>query len=278
MSGAPAGGQLAGWEQKYRADADADRRANLPGFSQAVVDRYNQGRSELGAVADVLSKPQLQIGQTATATAAQDSAYNYPITNRRVEQAFVPFIKFASGTNTLNSDFTDVLGPRMALAFRLLQYGAPAVAVGYRGWDTHSGEKTALAQQATSLGRAISALFFLLSAMKGDVAKRKLDEVLVVVVSDYARDGVRTDTGFNDQGGSDHLGTAACRYQVLPVLGAGVKGGRILGGLGYDDHNTTLVASGKIYSTASLCATMIDALGIDSRAFINADPIAELFT
>ena len=55
-----------------------------------------------------------------------------------------------------------------------------------------------------------------------------------------------------------------------------MRGGRIVGGV---TPNAKLAPIGKVFASAALGATMLNALGIDHRPFsIDADPIDELFS
>ncbi len=264
----PGQGAIDGWELNLRRSLDDGLKARLPTFQAHAVDLVAAGREHTKAVQELLLRPQLRFKSAEFATAAFETAHNVPLSNRRLEQAFLPFIRFSSGGATTSSNFDDPLGARMAMAIRMLQYGAPAVAVGFAGWDLHRDEDKLMHTVSRPLGRALAGLLFVLEGMK------RLDEVLVLVVSEWARDGVREDTGFNEHGGSDHRGGPSSRYQILPVFGAGVKGGRVIGGM---EHANDLTPLGDVYSSASLAATMLHALGLDSRAHIDADPIEALW-
>jgi hypothetical protein len=268
-------GAMEGWELDLNRALDGSIKNRLPTFSAQPIDQVAGSREQLKAVQEVLARPQLRFNSPDNATAAFGNSNGVPLSNRRLEQAFLPFIRFQSGGLTTSSNFNDPLGAKMAMAVRLLQYGSPAVAVGYSGFDLHRDENRLMHTVSRPLGRAMSALLFVLGGMPGAEAKRLLDEVLVVVVSEWGRDGVLATTGYNDLGGSDHRGTASSRMQIWPVFGAGVKGGRVIGGFAPRDD---LAPTGKVYSSASMSATMLSALGIDSKAYIDADPNDELFS
>ena len=273
--GQPLQGAMESWELGLNRSLDSALKSRLPAFLGSPIDQVAGSREQLKAVQEVLARPQLRFDSPDNATAAFGNSNGVPLSNRRLEQAFLPFVRFQSGGLTTSSNFNDPLGAKMAMAVRLLQYGSPAVAVGYSGFDLHRDEDKLMHTVSRPLGRAMSALLFVLGGMAGVEAKRLLDEVLIVVVSEQARDHVNKDTGYNDSGGSDHRGTASSRYQILPVFGAGVKGGRVIGGFAPSDD---LTPTGKTFSSASLSATMLSSLGIDSRSYIDADPIEELFS
>ena len=267
-------GAVDAWELDFHRAVDGDLKNKLPRALSPQIDRVIGGREQLKAVQEVLARPELRLNTVENQAASKGTAYGVPLSNRRIEQAFLSFIRFPSGGNTLSSNFNDPLGAKLALAVRLLQFGSPAVAVGMSGFDLHRDENKLLHTVSRPLGRGLAGLLFVLGGMAGVEAKRFLDEVLIVVVSEWGRDGVRDDTGYNDQGGSDHRGGPSCRQQILPIFGAGVKGGRVIGGF---SPTVDLRPTGKIFSTASLSATLVSALGVDSRAFIDADPIEEVF-
>lgn len=271
----PTLGKISDWELQFQKEAAASLRGSTPTILGQPIDAVGQGFNELERVRSVLALPQLQFRASANANAFYETSNGLNLTNKRIEQALLPFKQFPTGGNTANSDFDDPLGVKAALALRLLQYGSPAVAIGLGGFDLHKDEKTKLFRLTRPLGRVLSALTYMLAGMKGVNAARRLDEVLIMVVSDWGRDNVRAETGFNEFNGSDHRGSNASRFQILPVLGAGVRGGRIVGGVSADAN---LAPTGKVFASASLAATMLRSLGIDHRTYVDADPIDELFT
>jgi hypothetical protein len=163
-------------------------------------------------------------------------------------------------------------GGPTALGVRLLQSGAPVVAVGVGGWDLHSGEETTLPRLAGSLGSTIAALYFLFSQLQDDSAPGRTwwDTTLIVFTSEFGRDNT-ADTidapptiGFNRVDGSDHHGTPPCRFQALPIMGGGVPGGRMIGGT---DEQVNPID--RPFASASLLATMAQAMGVDADAYFD---------
>ena len=61
---------------------------------------------------------------------------------------------------------------------------------------------------------------------------------------------------------------------MLPIFGAGIKGGRVIGGY---DKSAALTPTGPTFSSAQLAATMLHALGVDFRTYVAADPIDQVF-
>lgn len=271
----PGKGALGTWESTFQTKLDARQEGLAATFLGHPIAEVAHGRAQLELVRQRLVTPQFQFGQSTNANAAYQTSHGFDLTNLRLEQAFLPFKQYPTGGNTPNSDYSDPLGAKMALAVRALQYGSPAVAVGYNGWNLHKNEKTGIQAVSVPLGRAIASLIYILSGMAGTVAKRKIDEVMVVVVSECARDNVLPDTGFNDQNGSDYRGTNPSRFQSLPIFGAGIAGGKVYGGL---SASPDLSPVGKVYSSAQLGATMLGALGVDNTPFFTASTIDEIFT
>jgi hypothetical protein len=168
-------------------------------------------------------------------------------------------------------------GGPTALGVRLLQSGAPVVAVGVGGWDLHSGEATTLPRLAGSLGNTMAALHFLFSQLEDDSAPGRTwwDTTLVVFTSEFCRDnttGTPPTIGFNRVDGSDHHGTAPCRFQALPIMGAGVPGGRMIGGT---DEQVNPID--RPFASASLLATMTEAMGVDSDAYFDYPPLPQVW-
>ncbi len=171
-------------------------------------------------------------------------------------------------------------GGPTALGVRLLQLGAPVVSVGVGGWDFHSDEDRGLPPLAASLGRALSALYFVLPRMAdpGVPGKTYWDTTLIVVTSEFGRDNT-SDTpdggltiGYNRGNGSDHHGTNACRYQALPVMGGVIPGGRML--VGTDDQVKPM---GRPQVSQSLLATLMQAIGVDPVKYFAAPTLPEIY-
>jgi hypothetical protein len=199
-----------------------------------------------------------------------------PLTNAMLTEAFgVPGGAAQAGLVT-----DPFYGGPTALAVRLLQLGAPVVAVGSASWDFHSNEDTGLPPLAASLGRAISALRLVLGRLADPAAPGRTfwDSALLVVTSEFGRDntadtdGGGLQVGFNRGDGSDHHGTNACRYQALPILGGGIPGGRLLAGT--DDKVSPMA---QPIPSQSLLATLLFAVGIDPKPHFAAPPLPEIF-
>src|SRR5262249_22155068 len=146
-----------------------------------------------------------------------------PLSNAMLGEPFGVFV----GTPPTGSKVDTMWGGPTALGVRLLQLGAPVVAVGVGGWDFHSDELKNLPPLAASLGRALSALYFVLSRMADPAVPGKTfwDTTIVVVTSEFGRDNTSNTEdggltiGFNRGDGSDHHGTNPNRNQALPIMG-----------------------------------------------------------
>ncbi|MFT5683624.1 MAG: hypothetical protein ACI8RZ_004556 [Myxococcota bacterium] len=138
------------------------------------------------------------------------------------------------------------------------------------GWDSHSG----IDQQ----GAHFEVLFDDLAGILADLSQRTgsqggslLDEVTVVVLSEMGRA-----PQLNVTGGKDHW-----TYTSAMLIGAGVSGGRIIGG--YDDQllgrpvdlrSGSVTDSGTGLTAANLGATLLAMADIDPAEFTEAEPIA----
>jgi hypothetical protein len=168
-------------------------------------------------------------------------------------------------------------GLETAFALRMMQLGVPAASVMRYLYDTHSDEKTTLPIDGGDLGRQIAGLHFLMKRMRDSDGELLWDRTIVIVMSEFSRDNVNPDTGFNTGNGSDHQGAPASRNQIWPIFGGPIaKKGKRIGRL--DPETLSPVGSGRIYSIRSVHATLLAALGIDSTIHFSDAPIVELFT
>ena len=108
------------------------------------------------------------------------------------------------------------LGKRLAQVARLIKadIGLEVVEVDYGSWDTHQNQGSALNDGGGSYGRLVGGLADALAAFTQDIESR-LDDVLVVTLSDFGRTAAENGTG-----GTDH-GWANCMLAIGgPVLAA----------------------------------------------------------
>ncbi len=158
------------------------------------------------------------------------------------------------GDRTLDGDARS-----FALALRLLQFGAPAVCMSMGGFDTHDTEIQRAPKLYSRYARFVAGVHFALARMPDPMGGMMLDSTLVVLTSEFGRNGTPP-TGWNAGGGSDHGGDAGWRNQAHVVFGAGVVAKRLHD---TDDNN---VAMGRAASTHRMLATMAAAVGVDQGA------------
>jgi hypothetical protein len=200
-----------------------------------------------------------------------------PLSNAMIAELFgLPVNGQTSSTDRFDAHW----GGPTALAVRLLQNGAPAVAVGVGGWDLHAREDRLLPRLAGSLGHTMAALYFLLSQLQDESVPGRTwwDTTLVVFTSEFCRDNT-ADTGdggqtigFNRESGSDHHGTRPSRYQSLPIMGGGTPGGRLL--MRTDEQLNPI---GWPIASASLLATMLLAMGVDADAYFSYPALTQVW-
>ncbi len=145
---------------------------------------------------------------------------------------------------------------QVAVALRLLQFGAPAACVSIGGFDTHDLEDERAPRLFSRLARFLAGIHFTLANVPDPRGGMLLDHTLVVTTSEFGRNGFAPD-GFNAGRGSDHGGDPGWRYQAHVVFGAGVVPKRLHD---TDDQNRPL---DRPASTQRLLATLAAATGID---------------
>lgn len=145
---------------------------------------------------------------------------------------------------------------QVALALRLLQFGAPAACVSIGGFDTHDHEDERAPVLFSRLARFLAGIHFTLAHIPDPMGGMMLDSTLVITTSEFGRNGFEPD-GFNAGLGSDHGGDPGWRYQAHVVFGAGVVPKRVHD---TDDRNRPL---DRPASTQRLLATVAAATGID---------------
>ncbi|HEU5056028.1 MAG TPA: DUF1501 domain-containing protein, partial [Kofleriaceae bacterium] len=147
-----------------------------------------------------------------------------------------------------------------ALAVRLLQLGSPAVTLEIADFDLHSGERTDGPALYSFLGRLWASLGWLLARIPDPAGGTMLDSTLVVTTSDFGRDPAAP-RGFNGGEGSDHGADPGCYYLAHALMGAGVRGGQLVGGVSTDDYDAR--REPLQIAPTRLLATVLHALGID---------------
>ena len=206
-------------------DRIADRRGLLSGFDRArrIVD--------LRGSAAALDQFSAQALEMVTGDAAR-RAFNI--------QAEKPEVRERYGRN--------LLGQRMLLARRLVEYGVTFVTVGTIGWDHHGDLWNDMRRFVPAFDQAVTALV-------EDLHERGLAErVLVVAMGEFGRTPrISTINGLPP--GRDHWGDVS---SVL-MAGGGRRGGQIVGAS--DQHGAFPTAAP--YRMECVLAHMYRHLGID---------------
>lgn len=248
-----------------RPNALLGRVANFLGAKQAGI-----------TYGGVLAHPALRLSYAPTEALGLTTT-GQPLTSAMLMEPFG--VPPATGPLPMGYVSDTMWGPATALGVRLLQLGAPIVAVGVGGWDFHSDELKGLPPLAASLGRALSALWFVLSRMADDTTPGKSywDTTLIAVTSEFGRDNTSATAddgftiGFNRGDGSDHHGTQPSRYQSLPFMGGVIAGGQLIAPTDAQCNPTAMPVA-----SPSLLATMMGSLGIDPTPYFSAPMIMGL--
>jgi hypothetical protein len=247
--------------------ADKDAPPARPGFPQVVrgdpflphsvlgadltIDRLNTRRHLLEQVDDQLRR--LEAGQSVdTYDRTQQRAFSL-LTASRVRRAF----DLTKEEPRLLERYGGTLfGNSTLIARRLVEAGVrfvnvtwdlfwDRVQIDYDAWDTHTRNFPILRENK------LPNLDLTYSALMEDLSGRGLlDETLVVLMSEMGRT-----PRVNGNGGRDHW--TYC-YSVL-LAGAGIRGGTVYG---TSDAQAAFVKD-KPVSTADICATIYNCLGID---------------
>lgn len=198
----------------------------------------------------------------------------------------------ASGAGVTNAQLLEVLGNHnlseigdpqpslswgadIALALRCFAFGAPMVSVLRDVFDMHDIERDAYAPRTQDLVRQLAGLSFLLKRMPHPEGGTYFDHTLVVTMSEFSRNNTFETTGFNSGNGSDHVGQGAdpARNMAIAMMGGVVtRGGDLIGGT--DDD---MKATGAVFSTADVLATVLDAVGVDPTPHMPGTAIDEVF-
>jgi uncharacterized protein (DUF1501 family) len=134
------------------------------------------------------------------------------------------------------------------------------------GWDTHEDNDDQQSPLWEGLFDGLSELMILLDGTPGKTAPSLADETMVIVLSEMGRT-----PQLNAADGKDHW-----PYTSVLMVGAGVAGGRVIGG--FDDFyfghlvdfgSGEKSSSGKVISSEVIGATLLTAAGIDPAAFVS---------
>lgn len=172
-------------------------------------------------------------------------------------------------------DFTRDLMVQADLALEGLETGlCHAVQIELGGWDTHTGN-AGQTQLNEAFYAGLEYLIDELSARPGETAgSRMIDETVVVALSEMGRT-----PKLNDAAGKDHWPVTSAI-----VIGAGVDGGRTVGGssdrlgaIGVDLATGAVVEGGTQLAGANLAAGLLALVGVDPGRYLpQAEPLHAL--
>ena len=165
-----------------------------------------------------------------------------------------------SGASLGERAYTVDLEVQIPLAMRAFSEGLSRTALIQSGytWDTHQDNRP----QAMYHEGLFGSLDRLCDAL---VESGRMDDTMVVVMSEMGRT-----PKLNDTMGKDHWPVTSCMF-----VGAGVAGGRVLGGttdeLGAQSLNLetgAVDANGKQLQTSNLVAGILEAVGVDPAPYL----------
>jgi uncharacterized protein (DUF1501 family) len=137
-------------------------------------------------------------------------------------------------------------GQQCLLARRLVESGVPWVTIHWGGWDHHFNIFKDMKEMLPTLDQAYAALL-------RDLKQRGLlENTLVVLLGEFGRT-----PKINSGPGRDHWGPA----MAIPIAGAGVQGGTVLGATEPDGS----VPAERPLSPQDLACTIYQKMGIDFR-------------
>lgn len=271
------GGDDPSWVKQLESRLDGGLTTRRPNALIGRISSFLTAKQSGITYGGVLAHPALRLSYAPTEALGMTTS-GQPLTSQMLMEPFG--VAPAVGQPPAGYVVDNMWGPPTALGIRLLQLGAPVVAVGVGGWDFHSDELKGLPPLAASLGRALSALYFVLSRMadERDPGRSYWDNTVIAVTSEFCRDNTSATAddgftiGFNRGDGSDHHGTQPSRYQSLPFMGGPIAGGRVIAPTDAQCNPT-----GQPVASPSLLATMMGSIGVDPSAYFAAPMMMELF-
>ncbi len=254
----------AGWSRDdvMRERFDSARVSSRAGLGKQLAENLAIHRRGARTVGERLSRPDFAVGDLDGAGAASLGTVNLAgndvaLTNAMLQQIFTRCLGPGDPDSKAYRDYA----LDAALAVRMLQIDSPAVVLEVGNFDFHSGERTMASELYSFLGRLWATLSWLLARVPDPSGEGSLlDRTLVLTMSDFGRDQMGP-TGWNSGDGSDHGSDHACSYLSHAIMGAGVRGGRLVGGVRTDTYD----ASGEAVQLAppQLLVTTLHALGLD---------------
>jgi hypothetical protein len=246
--GVPKPSYVAAFEQQMDTRLSASRAARHRG----MVDGLRDAKLQAEQFRPIFTDPLLDVMGMPDETA-------HGMTNAELLAAFG------------DSDF----GRDAALALRFLRFGTPAVVIGNDGWDFHSDELSEFPAHGKQLGRVLAGLVYALKHLDHPDGGSYWDHTLVCISSEFSRDNTEV-SGFNSGNGSDHNGNAPSRFQAIPFFGGTVgQGGKLIG---RTDPTTMEPLEGEpVFSSISVLATCLDAIGIDPEPHFPSPALEEIY-
>lgn len=170
-------------------------------------------------------------------------------------------VEFAGGADIVSQAAVavDVLARGVARCVSLDSGGSSLV------WDTHAENDPIQGSLFEELFNGLAQLMQMLALTPGEVAPTLLEETTVVVYSEMGRTAQ-----LNTADGKDHW-----PYTSVLLAGAGVSGGRAIGGLDSNFYGQALdpvtgevSAGGLVPDVESLGATLLELAGVDPMEFV----------
>lgn len=286
-------------DDAMRARIDDRRVSRRAGFGKSLAELFALHRRSARTFGKQLAEPWLAVGPATgygpASTAAHGevrlpSGVTRPLGNDMLYELCVralgpdpadPAATRPMPQPTLHAQHDAVVNT--ALAIRLLQFGSPAVVVEIGTFDLHSGEVDTGPVLYRFLGRLWATVGWLLGRMvEPGGSGSMLDRTLCATMSDFGRDPGLGATGFNGGDGTDHGSDPTCYYLAHAVMGAGVTGGRMVGGVSPASFDASR-DPGRV-GPRRLLAGLLAALGIDHRDprwgfedVTDTDPLGDLW-
>lgn len=254
----------AGWsrDELMRERFDRARVASRRGLGLQLTENVTIHRRAARTVGARLARPDFAVGDldgsgTAALGTVDLAGAGVPLTNAMLHQLFTRCL----GPGDIDSKAYRDYALDAALAVRMLQIDSPAVVLEVGNFDFHSGERTMASELYSFLGRLWATLWWLLARVPDPSGEGSLlDRTLVLTMSDFGRDQMGP-TGWNSGEGSDHGSDYACSYLAHAIMGAGVRGGRLVAGVRTDTYDGRDAA--VQIAPPQLLATTLHALGLD---------------
>ncbi len=253
-----------GWKMDARATLDQQFKSTRSRAFRSRLDNFLVSKKNAAIFADMLKDPLLSVLSAPTAT---DAGF----TNAELLEILGPDM-------ALDARGAQSWGPDVALALRFFSKGSPIAVVTRDQHDLHDDEQGLYATRMKDLVRQLAGLHFVLKTMPHPAGGVYWDHTIVSVVSEFSRNNTMVD-GYNSGKGSDHVpqNPGPQRNQALPIMGGPIAAskGKLLGAT--DDQ---INATGTVFSSRSLLATWLDALGMPatiSSGYWADAPISEIY-